>query len=146
MANGFGDVYVFNLYVSNITRIGLNGQDSAGTIAAPTPTSKYPYQPSQLAISRTNLTVSQLSSSLFVQGDNTLTVNYFGESWTATITIGDKIKSGLQYDLWLYVCYQTAWLFDTFGNEQSFYCQQYTKMIGGKEIIFYGYTPPPFRP
>jgi len=142
MANGFGDVYIFNLYVSDITKISLNGQNSAGAINAPSPVSPIPYEPRQLMVSRTNLNANQLNSSLFVQGDNTVTVDYFGQSWTTTITISDQTKTSLQNDLSLYICYQTAWLLDTFGNWRNFYSERSMKVVGGKEIVSYGYHGP----
>jgi hypothetical protein len=114
MANGFGNVYVFNLYVENMTAFNLNGQGPAGTIAGPVETSTPPYEPQQLVVSRTNLTQSQLSSPLFVQGSNDITVDYLGQAWKGTVVIGTQ--PALQYDLWLYIGYQVAFLFDTVGN------------------------------
>jgi len=115
MAGGFGNVYVFNLYVEDIISFTLNGQNSAGKIVCPSAvTTKTPYSPQQLPVSRTNLNKSQLNSSLFVQGNNSMTVDYLGQSWTATVTI--PVQPALQLDLWLYVAYQQAWLFDTSGD------------------------------
>lgn len=114
MANGFGNVYVFNLYAEAMTAFNLNGQGSAGKIGAPVSTSTPPYVPSQLVVSRTNLNQGQLSSPLFVQGANTINVNYLGQSWQGTVNI--PTQPGLQFDLWLYVGYQIAFLFDTQGT------------------------------
>jgi hypothetical protein len=135
MAGGFGNVYVFNLYVENILKVNLNGQGTAGSIIAPAQTTKPPYAPQQIVVSRTNLNQDQLNSPLFVQGSNTITVDYYMESWTAAVTIDPVNQSALQNDLWIYLCYQTAWLLDTTGDFQTFSYSQASKMVLGRQVI-----------
>jgi len=112
----YGNVYIFNLYVESMTQFNLNGQGSAGSIAAPVKTTTVPYAPQQLAVARTNLTINQLNSPLFVIGANNISVNYGGEVWQGTVTIPQPPNPSLQADLWLYVCYEKAFLFDTSGT------------------------------
>jgi hypothetical protein len=112
----YGNVYIFNLYIESMTQFNLNGQGSAGTIAAPVKTTTTPYAPQQLVVARTNLTQSQLNSPLFVTGANNILVNYGGEAWKGTVTIPDPPSPSLQADLWLYIAYQTAFLFTTDGK------------------------------
>ena len=112
----YGNVYIFNLYVESMTQFNLNGQGSAGSIAAPVNSTKPPYVPAQLVVGRTNLTVSQLNSPLFVIGANNVSINYGGEVWQGTVNIPSPPSPSLQADLWLYVAYQKAFLFDTTGT------------------------------
>lgn len=112
----YGNVYIFNLYVESMTAFNLNQQGSAGTIAAPVKTTTPPYAPQQLVVARTNLTFDQLNSPLFVNGDNQISVNYGGEVWKGTVNIPGPPSPSLQADLWLYIAYQQAFLFDTTGT------------------------------
>jgi hypothetical protein len=112
----FGNVYIFNLYVESMTQFNLNGMGSAGSIAAPVNTTKPPYVPAQLMVGRTNLTVDQLNSPLFVNGANNILVNYGGENWKGTVTIPGPPSPSMQADLWLYIAYKTAFLFTTDGK------------------------------
>ena len=112
----YGNVYIFNLYVESMTAFNLNQQGTAGTIAAPVKTTTPPYAPQQLVVARTNLTFDQLNSPLFVNGDNQISVNYGGEVWKGTINIPGPPSPSLQADLWLYIAYQQAFLFDTTGT------------------------------
>jgi hypothetical protein len=116
----YGNVYIFNLYndVANLTQ--LNGQGPAGSaIAAPTKGSTSPfYAPQQTVIARTNLMLSQLNSPLFVNEQNagevnTLTINYGGQGWNAKVSIPVPPQPRLETDLWLYLAYQQAFLFDS---------------------------------
>lgn len=112
----YGNVYIFNLYVESMTQFNLNGQGSAGSIAAPLKSTTPPYAPQQLVVARTNLTINQLNAPLFVIGANNISVNYGGEVWQGTVTIPSPPNPSLQADLWLYIAYQTAFLFDTSGT------------------------------
>lgn len=112
----YGNVYVFNLYVESMTAFALNNQGSAGTIAAPVKTTTPPYVPQQLIVARTNLTVGQLNGPLFVNGANSVLINYGGETWSGTITIPGPPNPSMQADLWVYIAYQQAFLFDTSGT------------------------------
>lgn len=112
----YGNVYIFNLYINPVNQFNLNSQGSAGSIAAPAKTTTPPYAPQQLVVARTNLTVDQLNSPLFVVGANSISVNYGGQMWQGTVTIPSPPNPSLYADLWLYVCYQKAFLFDTNGT------------------------------
>lgn len=112
----YGSVYIFNLYSAPVASITLNGMPkSAGTIDAPAKGSASPfYTPPQTVVLRSNLQQSQLDPSqapVFINGTNTLTINYSGDSWTGTIDIPKP--PGLPYakDLWLYIAYQQMFLF-----------------------------------
>jgi hypothetical protein len=114
----FGKVYVFNLYVEDMASLNLNNQlASAGTISSPDPGTKPPYTPQQLVVPRTNLTPAQLTGTpLFCNGPNSIAVNYGGEQWTGTITIPGPPDPAMKADLWLYICYKKAFLFETSGT------------------------------
>ncbi len=109
MADTYGSVYVFNLYVENITKLVLNGQGSAGSINAP---GAAPYTPNNLAVLRSPLTVHNLQDPQFVQGDNSVTVDVLGQSWSGTLNIDPVQAPALTQDLWLYVATVT----DNTGN------------------------------
>jgi len=121
----FGSVYVFNLYVENMTALGINVLVSAGAINAPVSTTTPPYVPQQLAVTRTNLFKSQLTSPMFVDGANTVSCFFStGQNFSGTVTIPDP--PALSNDLWLYIAVTQdnppgvlngiAFLFDTVGN------------------------------
>jgi len=111
----FGNVYVFNLYADNMSALNLNGMGSAGSVGAPTRSSNPPYAPRQMVVARTNLNRDQIDYPLFVNGNNDLSVNFSGESWRGAISIPSPPQITLQADLWLYIGYQNAFLFDTSG-------------------------------
>jgi hypothetical protein len=142
MANGIGNVYVFNLYVQNVTSFTVNGQASAGTIVAPSQTTKALYVPQQLVVPRTPYPKQDVNSSLFAQGENDFTVDFPYQNWTGSLTI-DTTWPALNFDLWLYVTFQAAWLLDTFGHFQPIYSQKTTVMKGDQQIVTYNYQPPP---
>jgi len=138
-SGAFGNVYVFNLYVEEVMAFGVNNVPmSAGSIAAPATTTKPLYVPQQLVVTRTNLFKSQLTSPMFVQGNNPFMVEYNGQNWQGTA----NLSTALSFNYWLYLCYQTAWLFDTIGGMQQIYADQSSKMVNGKEVVTIGYTPP----
>jgi hypothetical protein len=113
----YGNVYVFNLYGSAATQVNINGQGSAGSIAAPAKGSASPfYSPPQLVVGRSNLTPDQLNNPLFCNGPNTVKINYDGYSWSGTITIPPPASMPLQNDLWLYLAYGQMFLFNTSGT------------------------------
>ncbi len=112
----FGNVYVFNLYADNMSALNLNGMGSAGSVGAPTRSSDPPYAPAQLIVPRTNLNQQQIDYPLFVNGSNDLSFNFGGESWRGEISIPSPPQIPIQADLWLYICYRKAFLFDTTGN------------------------------
>lgn len=142
MADGYGNVYIFNLYVEEITKFNLNDQGSAGSIIAPSQNTKPLYVPQQIAVSRTALPLNNLNSPLFVQGKNVFTADYLGQNWSGVANIDPTIFPALNFDLWLYVAFQTAWLLDTFGHLQVIYAQQTMMMKDGKEVITVNYKPP----
>jgi hypothetical protein len=119
-----GNVYVFNLYVAAVTQFSTNGQASAGTIAAPASSTAAPYTPAQLVVPRTQYPANTLTSTMFAQGKNTMTVDFnTGQSFSGTVVIPDV--PALNFDLWLYIAVATdvtpgtlngiALLFDTTG-------------------------------
>jgi hypothetical protein len=113
----YGNVYVFNLYGSAATQVNINGQGSAGSIAAPAKGSASPYySPPQLVVGRSNLTPDQLNNPLFCNGPNSIKINYDGYSWNGTITIPPPASMPLQNDLWLYLAYGQMFLFNTSGT------------------------------
>jgi hypothetical protein len=114
----FGNVYVFNLYVEDMVQFGLNNQGSVvkKPVASPQKTTDPPYAPSQVVVARTNLTQDQLNTPLFVNGPNDILVGYGTDLWKGTVTIPHPPAPSLSADLWLYVGYRKAFLFDTVGN------------------------------
>jgi hypothetical protein len=110
----FGNVYVFNLYVEDMAALQVNNLGTAGTIAAPQLTNSY--VPSQLKVARTNIPVDDLDSPIFTLGDNSIRVNYGGESWVGVINIPSPPDPAMKADLWLYICYKKAFLFETSGT------------------------------
>lgn len=113
----YGNVYIFNLYLEEIFISNLNGMGPLGSVASPSRSTNNPrYIPGQLAAQRTNLTLSQLDSPLFVLGENQLTINSAGESRNCRVSIPSPPDPSLQADLWLYIGYREAFLFDTTGN------------------------------
>ena len=112
MADGYGDVYCFNLYSEAVKSFNVNGQGSAGEIAGVEKGSSKPFwNPPQLVVSRTNLESSQLNSPLFVKGKNTIRINYLGRSAEVTIEVPGSPQSPLDQDLWLYCGWHSAMLF-----------------------------------
>jgi hypothetical protein len=115
----YGSVYIFNLYNDAASLTQLNGQPVGGSIPAPVKGTAAPFwAPQQYAIARTNLTLDQLDSPLFVNqhsdGEvNSLTVNYGGQGWNAKVSIPNPPSPRLETDLWLYLAYQEAFLFDS---------------------------------
>jgi hypothetical protein len=116
----YGNVYVFNLYTESASLTDLNGQGSPGGPIAPPAKGAGPYWVPQQAgpIGRTNLELTQLSSPLFVNRGgsldqfNTLSVNYGGQAWRVHLTIPDPPDPNLESDLWVYLAYQQAFLFN----------------------------------
>ena len=116
----FGNVYIFNLYTETGSLTDLNGQGSpAGPVDGPAKGTTAPYYvPQQAVVGRTNLHIDQLTSPLFVnQGGpmdevNTLTINYGAQVWRAAGTIPDPPTPTLETDLWLYLAYHQAFLFN----------------------------------
>jgi hypothetical protein len=111
----FGNAYIFNLY-SEPADVSMNGQGSAGRIAAPSPSSTPPYTPSQIVVPRTNLTQDQLwGQTVLCQGQNDISINYGGQQWRVSVTIPPPPSPPLEQDLWLYLAYQQAFLFTSYG-------------------------------
>jgi hypothetical protein len=116
----YGTVYVFNLYSTSASITQLNGQGPAGkAIPAPTKGTAAPYYaPQQTSVPRTNLQISQLNEPLFVNEQNPgevneLTINYGGQAWKAKLAIPVPPDPTLEADLWLYLAYQQAFLFNS---------------------------------
>jgi hypothetical protein len=112
----YGSVYIFNLYREAITVTELNGQGSGAKIAAPAKGTSAPYYaPQQTSLGRTNLTIKQLNEALFVNAPelNKLTLNYGGQAWGAEVLIPEPPNPPLETDLWLYLAYKEAFLFDS---------------------------------
>lgn len=114
MADGWGNVYVFNLYGSPVSGFNLNSQGSAGTVPIPDKTKGY--TPSNIAVERTNLEVGQLTSPLFVNGSNSFTVNYSGTNWSGSVTIPGLGEFPSEADFVLYLAYDKAFLFSASGT------------------------------
>jgi len=116
MAHDYGHVYIFNLYSTAVTKFLLNGQGSAGAIAAPSEASNY--TPAQIAqaVPRTNLHPDQLDEPMFVVGENEFTVDYDGDNWKGTIDIPNAGDTPLQNDLWMYLAYDTILFLNTDGK------------------------------
>jgi hypothetical protein len=135
MAGGFGNVYIFNLYAEEVTAFGLNGQPmSAGSIPGPAETTKPLYVPQQIIVSRTNLYKNQLNAPLFIQGDNSFTVDYQGQNWQGTVNIDPG--TALSFDFWFYITFQTGWLLDTLGHFYTVYSEKTTVTgLDGKQTI-----------
>ncbi|HEV7642391.1 MAG TPA: hypothetical protein VGO50_00490 [Pyrinomonadaceae bacterium] len=112
----YGNVYIFNLCAEEMFISNLNGMGPLGSVASPLRSTNPPYVPQQLIASRTNLTLQQLNSPLFVIGENQLTINFAGESRLCRVSIPSPPNPPLQADLWLYIAYRQAFLFDTAGN------------------------------
>ncbi len=119
----YGNVYIFNLYPDTASLTDLNGQGPAGSIAAPTKGSSTPYwEPQQAVVARTNLDLEQLSSPLFVNAgaageSNTLSINYGGQAWRAHVQIPNPPDPQLESDLWLYLAYEQAFLFNSVDGQ-----------------------------
>ena len=142
MSDGYGNVYIFNIYSENIAKFNLNDQGSAGTIVAPSKTAtKSPYQPQCISVSRTALPKANITSPLFVQGNNEFTVDYLGQNWTGTANIDPTIWPALNTDLWLYVFFQMAWLLDPMGHLQTIYSTETRIMEMGREVVTFNYQP-----
>lgn len=114
----FGTVYVFNLYdqPASLKDLNGNGPPANAPIAPPQKGNQAPYwTPSQAGVSRTNLNLSQLEDPLFVQAPdvNSLRIDYGGQNWLAHVTIPLPPHPNLETDLWLYLAYQQAILFDS---------------------------------
>lgn len=112
----YGSVYIFNLYREAVTVTALNGLGPGGSIAAPAKGTSAPYYaPQQTSLGRTNLTIKQLTAPLFVNGPeiNKLTLNYGGQAWEADVFIPEPPNPPLETDLWLYLAYKEAFLFDS---------------------------------
>jgi hypothetical protein len=112
----FGNVYIFNLYVEGISAFDLNGQGSIGRTGSPTRSGDPAYSAPQLVGMRTNLNTAQLNSPLFVNGQNQISINYGGDRWSGSVTIPGPPQLSPQADLWLYIGYKVALLFDSTGN------------------------------
>lgn len=116
----YGSVYIFNLYPDTASLTDLNGQGGVGSIAAPTKGSSAPYYaPQQVSVTRTNITLDELNGPAFVNAGrggspevNTLSVNYGGQAWQAKVQIPNPPDPQLEADLWLYLAYQQAFLFN----------------------------------
>jgi hypothetical protein len=112
----YGNVYIFNLYHETATLSQLNKQGTSAKIAPPTKGTSAPYYaPQQASLERTNLTINQLNAPLFVNGPelNELTINYGGQAWSAKVLIPPPPSPPLETDLWLYLAYKLAFLFDS---------------------------------
>ncbi len=115
----FGNVYVFNLYVEEITQFNVNSMGSAGTVVSPVKGTASPfYAAQQVVVPRSNLLPTQLQPGqvVFCNGANSILVGYEEGPWTGTVTIPAPPSPPMDADFWLYVCYKTAFLFDTFGK------------------------------
>jgi hypothetical protein len=108
-----GNVYVFNLY-SEPAMVNLNTQGMPAMIPATSSSSSY--VPSPTVVPRTNLSRDQLGGqTLFCLGDNDIVVSYGTGMWRTSVTIPAPPNPPLEQDLWLYLAYRNAFLFNSDG-------------------------------
>jgi hypothetical protein len=123
----YGNVYIFNIYSSPIVTITLNGGTvAANGIPAPVPppvtAPALPYTPSQVAVPKCNLYLSQGAPSQFMCGTanpNSITISFDGYLWNAQVYIpGPADHPGMPYDkdLFCYVAFEQLYIFDNDGN------------------------------
>jgi len=113
----FGNVYVFNEDILNITAFNLNDQGSTGMIEGLSEETTPPYQPYQLVVARTNLDREQLTSPLFVEGPNDVLIGLEGGYIRDfTITIPPPSQAPLESDLLLHIYGGKAILLNIVGN------------------------------
>ena len=109
----YGNVYVFNMYSQTPLDFKLNGQGLAGKIgemAGPA------FTPKQIVVGRTNLNKGNLTSPLFVSGENDIQVSTMGQRvFGGTVTIPASSVIPLNESLWIYIAYEKLFLFNTNG-------------------------------
>jgi hypothetical protein len=109
-----GNTYIFNLY-SVPANVNLNYQGRAGTIPAPSKNAPAPYTPSQIVVPRTSLNQEQLSGQIVMcQGQNDIAIDG-GQRKQVTVVVPPPPAPPLEDDLWLYLAYEEAYLFNSRG-------------------------------
>ena len=114
----FGTVYVFNIYSAKIVSLSVNDQSFTTPIEPPirSNTADSPYTPFSVPVPRTNLTAGQLNGPKFVNGVNNITIHYEGDNGKLQIKIPAPPELPLESDLWLYLSYKHASLYETTGT------------------------------
>jgi len=115
--NGFGNVYMFNIWQAPITKVTLNGTDLAsGAMDAPSKDSKPPFVPNQAVAPRTDEDEARHAGGCFMIGDNKLTIYFESTSWNATVQLPPQADYPLQDNFFIYIAFEQLYLFDNNGK------------------------------